>query len=70
VGATGSDRAQTGDGERDANDLTNTRALAECDDGERDSEDRLKRRDHGRQSRRQTDVHRHEENPELPDTDE
>ena len=40
------------------------------DDGERDREHRLKRCDHRRKPGRQPGVHRHEENPELPDTDE
>src|SRR5437763_9357845 len=40
------------------------------DDGERDREHRLKRCDHRRKPGRQPVVHRHEENPELPDTDE
>ena len=53
-----------------SDDLAQTRALAERDDGERDREYRLKRCDHRRKPGRQPGVHRHEENPELPDTDE
>ena len=64
------DRAETGNGKGNSDDLAQTRALAERDDGERDREYRLKRCDHRRKPGRQPGVHRHEENPELPDTDE
>jgi hypothetical protein len=70
MGATGNDRAETGHGESNANDFAQTWALAERDDGKRDCEHWLKGRDHGRESRGQSNVHRHKENPELPDTDE
>src|SRR5436309_4472572 len=70
AGATYGDRAETGNGKGNSDDLAQTRALAERDDGERDREHRLKRCDHRRKPGRQPGVHRHEENPELPDTDE
>ena len=70
MGATGGDCAETGDGERNSSDLAQAWALAECDDGERDREHRLKRCDHRREPRGQPSVHRHEQQAELPDTDE
>jgi hypothetical protein len=42
VGATHGDRAETGNGKRNSDDLARTRALAERDVGERDREHRLK----------------------------
>jgi hypothetical protein len=69
-GRDGGDRAETGNGKGNSDDLAQTRALAERDDGKRDREHWLKGRDHGRESRRQTDIHRHKKNPELPDADE
>jgi hypothetical protein len=48
VGATGGDRSETGDGERNSSDLAQAWALAEYDDGELDREHRLKTRDHRR----------------------
>ena len=70
MSSTGGDRAETGDRDGDAKDLAQAWALAERDDGERDGEHWLKWRDHRREPRRQTNVHRHEQQAELPDTDE
>ncbi len=70
VGAAGGDSSDTGDGERHSNDLAPARALAERDGGERNGEYRLQRRDHRREPRGQSRVHRHEQQAELSDADE
>ena len=51
-------------------DLAQTRTLAERNDSKRNREQRLKRRYHGGEPRRQTDAHRHKEQAELPHADE
>ena len=70
MGAARGDSSDTGDGERHSNDLAPARALAERDGGERNGEYRLQRRDHRREPRGQSRVHRHEQQTELSDADE
>ena len=70
MSSTGGNCSQTGNGERDPDDLAHAWPLAEREDGERDREHRLKRRDHGREPRREANVHCHEQQAELSDTDE
>ena len=57
VGAAGGDRSDTGDGERDANDLAEIWALAECDGGEREgSQPEAQRRKEKRRERLEADI--------------
>ena len=64
------DHDEAGQCNAHSGELARARTLAERNDGKWDREQGLKRRDHGGEARRQADVHRHEEQAELPDADE
>src|SRR5207237_2355571 len=61
---------ETREGNTNSDDLAHTRTLAERKDSKRNRKQGLKRRYYGGEPRRQTDVHRHKEQAELPHADE